>query len=754
MPTIPAQSLPSVAPSGASGTFLSNTSSPDAFGAGAAAALSRVGGAVEQASDQMFKQAQAFQGMQNETLAKDADIEATKRISDLQFNPQTGYLMTSGKNAVDGYKDASEKVTKIRDEVLGTLTTPDARRMADRVIASRVQSAIGDMSRHAAVENRKWQLQTSDSRAQTAWEAAALNYNDNQAFLKGLATANGEAVAQAELQGWDRSTLEIRQRQYGDAAWTARLDAWRLHDPKGALGALQESGEQISPKLRMQLGISMYKAAAPILADEMVDRQALTGNMGMIDKAQPTGDSVFDKLPLDEKYHVIDLANAKISRFTKLGDITEQQMEAQISTGIPADSGTLLKWRANLTRAGRGDLYNDYIKSEQEIQNVLSAPLADQARKASEITDDLARNGGDVKKIANVNRLKNAITANIKLANDQPVAFMNLRYGQHFEGITASDFSGPDAAVSLGTKLQSRFSALASNGLPPKALTSGEAQAFGNLLDNVDPKTAGRTFGMLRNASGNDDDYMSLMQQVGNGTKPEAYAGMIWAKQQSTSMSGGWFSGDKTLTADSVATTIVTGARLINQTTEKGDKTDKKQTSLFLPEDKEMQNQFASMVGDAFAGSPEAARNAFNMSRTYYAGRAAEKGVIARDKTLGSVNTDIMKEALAVTVGDVANIGTGKVISPYGMKASEFEQEARDQFIKKLPPDIGVDIWNRVTLKPVGNDEYIVMAGQQALRTNPDAPPMTLSFGNRDYKRDQFGRAQHEIIPVNAPTSP
>lgn len=258
-----------VLPSGPAAPFQRTSASGADFGSQIGEAMMRSGAQGLQAADEMARSALAAQGLKNEAEAKDADIAATRRLIELQYNPETGFMNTKGKNAVDGYRTAAEAAEKIRSEALESLKSPEAKRMADRVLASRVQSALQSMASHTGVENRNWQLGTSDSRAITELDAASLAYNDDVRFEQALKTARGEAASQGEMQGWDAATTKLRVKQYEDAGWTKRLNRQRMQDPAGALATYQRNQERISADVAAKLGESLFKDAAPVLAAQL-----------------------------------------------------------------------------------------------------------------------------------------------------------------------------------------------------------------------------------------------------------------------------------------------------------------------------------------------------------------------------------------------------------------------------------------------------------------------------------------------------
>ena len=279
-----------------------------------------------------------------------------------------------------------------------------------------------------------------------------------------------------------------------------------------------------------------------------------------------------------------------------------------------------------------------------------------------------------------------------------------------------------------------------------------EAGYFADALSKMPPNAAAGMFGTFRNAAGTDDRYLALMQQVGNGTQAEAYAGILWAKNQSAQSGTSWFGANPTINAAQIATTMTTGARLLNQSG--ADKADKGKLGFFLPNDAAMQSAFANYVGDAFAGLGKEAMTAYNMMKTYYAGRASEKGIIAQDKTIGSIDSNLLDESIRVTLGNVANIGTAKVVAPYGMSSGDFQQQARDKFVAQMDAagKNGASEWGNVTLQAVAPDQYRVVSnsGREVITDPKTRQPIVLDF-RTDTMKDQFGRRPSELIPNDIP---
>lgn len=261
MPRIP-DFAPTVAPSAAPTPQQSIAAPGEAFGTSIAGA----GRDLAQGLALAAQHAERFQARENETAAKEADLLASKALDDLQYHPETGYQAKQGRNAMDGYTGALEAAGKIQAEALEGITNPEVKRLAGPVIANRVQSAIAAMSRHAAVENRKWQVEVSASRVEATSLAAGHDYTNDQQFSLALNVARDEARAQGELLGLSPELVAIKAQGYIDKAWADRLDSWRLHDPIGAFGAFTKGAEEISPQVRAKMAQTLFAHYAPARA--------------------------------------------------------------------------------------------------------------------------------------------------------------------------------------------------------------------------------------------------------------------------------------------------------------------------------------------------------------------------------------------------------------------------------------------------------------------------------------------------------
>ena len=193
MPRVPFDPMGSVAPGGAPTPF--QQAAPSVGGE----AIGKGLGDVARGTDIAAQHAVLWENRALETDAKQKDLDVARALDTLQYDPENGYLTKQGRNAMDGFKDASDTARQIERDALDALVNPMARKLAAPAIQTRVQSAIAGMSRHAAVENRKYQVETSASRVEASITVAGHDYLNDQGFERALDVASNETEVQNKL---------------------------------------------------------------------------------------------------------------------------------------------------------------------------------------------------------------------------------------------------------------------------------------------------------------------------------------------------------------------------------------------------------------------------------------------------------------------------------------------------------------------------------------------------------------------------
>lgn len=271
MPTVPTDTTQSVFPTGGGPAYVNTQANPAAFGAGIAQAGQGLARAIDQGGDVLANAADAFQGMQNETLAKNADIQLAKSLTDETFDPQNGYFTKLGKDAVDGYQQYQVNVQQAYQDARAALPNPAAQKMFDGVAVKRVESSLQSGASHAAQQNKLWQIGTSDARAKMDMNVAANYYNDDQRFGQAIGTVKDEAQQQGELQGWSQEMVAAKQQDYVSQAWSQRIMRFAQDDPVKAQDMYNQNQAQIGAAERPSLEHYLKSNVQPVLARNIVD---------------------------------------------------------------------------------------------------------------------------------------------------------------------------------------------------------------------------------------------------------------------------------------------------------------------------------------------------------------------------------------------------------------------------------------------------------------------------------------------------
>ncbi|WP_374342367.1 hypothetical protein [Azonexus sp.] len=204
----------------------------------------------------------------NAAAVKEMDTQAMAAFSDKLYNPESGFMVRQGKDAVMGYDQTITELHEIRKNTLGSTTNPAVMRMAEPVINARMQHALDTVRRHSGQESRKYQIQSADSRAVVSLQDAAMNYADDARFVQAVGVVGEETQALARLNGWDEATTQLQATKYLDHGYRMRYEAWRIADPAAAFAHFRQNAGQISPLAREQIGRYLFQAAAPVLATQ------------------------------------------------------------------------------------------------------------------------------------------------------------------------------------------------------------------------------------------------------------------------------------------------------------------------------------------------------------------------------------------------------------------------------------------------------------------------------------------------------
>jgi hypothetical protein len=146
-----------------------------------------------------FGNAGVFLGAQvtkdiNEAKVREVDNQASEAIRGILYNPDNGYLATTGKSAVDGYKDAESQLRGIGEKLAGGLDDGAQRQMFSGVWSRRMESALNSATVHAAQQSKIYNQGQAEARAFNSQQDAILNYGDQTVYERSKNTMLQDAT--------------------------------------------------------------------------------------------------------------------------------------------------------------------------------------------------------------------------------------------------------------------------------------------------------------------------------------------------------------------------------------------------------------------------------------------------------------------------------------------------------------------------------------------------------------------------------
>jgi len=170
MAQIPYSPTFNVTPSGGGVSSVSVSSPEDAFGAGTASGLRKIGAGIGDAGSELWKAAHELQDLQNRTEADKADTAYMTNVAKLRAD----FNSLQGGDPAANLEAHIKAMTEARDSVRKTLSNPAAQRMFDsssrRTLAYNVNNAAG----YAAGQAKVASVEAKASRTQATADEAIL----------------------------------------------------------------------------------------------------------------------------------------------------------------------------------------------------------------------------------------------------------------------------------------------------------------------------------------------------------------------------------------------------------------------------------------------------------------------------------------------------------------------------------------------------------------------------------------------------
>lgn len=554
--------------------------------------------------------------------------------------------------------------------------------------------------------------------------------NESMHFEAASRTANNMEVAKSSV---DDARSEVQNQPENFAT--------RLAERNALIEQMR-----LSPADKGKLLTYAQKSLAHDATVGLINQNPYTA-LKAINSKGPSGITAIDALAPDDRLVLRNTAEAEIHRREALArqnaDRAEAigyravgEMDRQISSGIPATAQMWADWQADTKGTPYESMFKERLADEQEVQGVLRKPIDEQVKYVQDKQSKLETEGGDLHEAANVQKLRAAVTQNLKTLQQTPLLYSQNRTGTPPPPVDLNALADPNGAQALSQAFAQRADIV--DGLRQKLgdqvgyhlLLPQEAAQLGAIVDQASPKQASQVLSTLRNAAGSDQAFTSMMQQIAPDSPVRAFAGLIASRQRSLVVQSHIFSPDVSVQSGDVAATLLQGEALLDPSKQAKSQDGKPKTSLYLPETTELQARFQDQVGAAFAGYPGAAQTAFQAVKAYYVGKAASTGLLAANNK--DINSSLVKEAVTATLGAVVDYnGRGEVIAPWGMDKSQFGDSVEQAFSgvrgKINWPDNHPLALSELGLKPAGADSYFLTAGRGFL-TDKTGMPVTLKL--------------------------
>lgn len=249
-----------------------------------------------------------------------------------------------------------------------------------------------------------------------------------------------------------------------------------------------------------------------------------------------------------------------------------------------------------------------------------------------------------------------------------------------------------------------------SYGTPLTFFSKDEANQIGAFFRDAPVSQQSAYLDTIRKSTGGGQVYMSALQQISTNAPSAAVAGILMDKPGGVVAEKNWFNPDVSVSPESAAQTILSGAAARKGTDDaKG---------IPMPKDNDLRLEFSDMVKDAFAGDAHGASMAYEIAKDYYAGVMAKKGVVS-----GEIDSDTWKQAVNVATGGVHDYnGMGSVLLPWGMSSEQFDKQV-DQAWKTQVTGAGIKAPpGQYGLQSYGDSQYLVKLGTGYLLKDDGTP--------------------------------
>lgn len=350
-------------------------------GSRVAQGVDSIGQGLDYGANVLAKHAIAFQGMQNEATARDADTKGLIQIGDLQ----NSYLTLEGKNRVDAYPKYQQDLRNLRQSLLASMPNPMAAKMLDAVFTPRMGYAIISGSRAAADANKQYLAETSVGRIAATTDDAIRNYNDPALWARSLGIIKSEVENQGGMMGWPQEKVDQMTLAATSNAWKMRVERAAEDSPQSALRMLAANAGQMDGETLVGLRQVIHSAEAQSAA--MAEHaEAMAERNLRRSQAQNTANGVADAI----SGNAPDVAT--LAGWLRSGRITEAGYSAIesaiVGKKVPDKPEAIFDLSSKLAQ---GTLTSDDVASAYHGQSISDSSAVTYMKALSDPTMQVAR---------------------------------------------------------------------------------------------------------------------------------------------------------------------------------------------------------------------------------------------------------------------------------------------------------------------------------------------------------------------------
>lgn len=226
---------------------------PEAFGAGPAAAFTKMGATVSAVGNEAAGIAARLEYMQVVKHATEAANQLDASDLNTLFNGDNAYFGLKGEAATAARQPTVDSLNKSRETILGTLTDPRAQEIFRAHAAQTLRQYSTSVSRHAMQEGLAAADTTGQARVRLAGDAAFANRNNPEMINSSLAAIRGQANEWAARHGLGQEAADARFQEDASKAITPLILERGVTDAAGASQMLKTYAPYISPQAATQI---------------------------------------------------------------------------------------------------------------------------------------------------------------------------------------------------------------------------------------------------------------------------------------------------------------------------------------------------------------------------------------------------------------------------------------------------------------------------------------------------------------------